>query len=239
MAIAEVASKRAESGSNAAANTDILAFPGGGVTAGDFLVVGGAMWGATTPTGITITDTLGTNYSTGTGATVLGTAPAGVTWRTFLAYGFAPTTGANSVTANPSGAANDFSFGIDAFTGVDATTPADVNGGTSTDVTISSTTPLDSITTIAANALIIGVMSVENAGTTFTAGASYTLISENESGSGNQGHSFVFRLVTTAQAYSVDWTIGQASIWAAQTHSFKPSSAAAAHIKRMMMLGVG
>ena len=220
----EVASQRASTGNNNGVDSANLAFPNN-VTSGNLLIVTGGVWGSSAaPTSITVTDTRSTSYTV-----VLGDIPAGLTWRTFIAYGNAGGSGACTVTVDPLGASHSLSFSVDEFTGADSS-PSDVAGGTSQgNVNGSAFTASDSITTVAADALIIGVMSHEVDTRTLTAGTNYTTIGENETNANNQCHHAVFRIVTTAQAYtvSIDGGAGGASGtpgWALQTHSFKPAT---------------
>jgi len=221
VAITEVGSgsQRAATGNNSGVDSASLAFPGN-VTSGSLLIVAGAMWASgAAPTGATVTDTRSTSYTV-----VVGTVPPGMTWRTFLAYGVAPSGGACTVTVNPTGSSADLSFSIDEFAGQDAS-PADVDGGTSTGL---SSTSSDSLTTVAADALIVGVTSHEGStGAITPTGTGQTQIGENESNSANQCHNACFRIVTTATSYTFSWTLLSTHDWAAQTHSFKPSTGAA------------
>lgn len=202
------------SGSQRATNTmnnvgsQTLAFPGN-VTNGSLLVVGGGLWGGP-PTAITVTDTRSTSYTT-----LLGTINGA--WRPFIAYGLAPSSGANTVTVDPDTTVYG-GFAIDEFSGVNAT-PLDVDGGSSTGT---STTPADGITTATANDLIIGCASYEGTGVTIAPGGDYTTIGELEDAANLWTYSLVFRLVTTAQAYTVDWTISSSNVWVAMTAAFKP-----------------
>lgn len=216
MAIAEVGagSQRAVATGAGVANL-AKAFPAN-VASGSLLIVAGACYNVTgAPATIAVTDTRSTSYTV---LTVVGGASS--QFRVFLAYGIAPTGGACTVTVDPTGSA-DIGYAIDEFSGVNAT-PLDVNGGSSTGL---STTPSDALTTITANDLIIGVES-HDGGPTITPGASWTQIGENESVS-FQPFNAEFGIVTTAQAYTVDWTLSVLNSWAVYTAAFKPATAAA------------
>lgn len=224
MAITEVASRRAATGNNDGVDSAALAFPNN-VTSGNLLVVLGAAWGSSAPTSIGVTDSRSTSYTV-----ILGAIPSGLTWRTFIAFGAAASSGAGTVTVNPSGSSAALSFSIDEFTGQHGT-PTDVDGGNSVGNLTNGApfTASDSITTEAADALIVGVMSHDAAGTALTAATNYTTIGENEANSSNQCHHAVFRLVTTAQAYTVGVNAANANNsaspgWSMQTYSFKPSA---------------
>lgn len=213
MAIAEVgsSSQRASVEGSVAFDTKDLPFPGN-VTSGSLLIVAGAMWNTSTQT-LTVTDTLGTSYTVEVSA---GMAGQGGFYQTFIAYGIASSGGANTVTIDPSVASAFGSFAIDEFSGVHSS-PLDVNGGTSTGT---STTPSDGITTVATNALIIGVMTHSSVATeTLTPGGDYTEFGTIETPDGSP-FSAVYRIVTPGP-YTVGWTIGNSRDWVAQTMSFK------------------
>lgn len=226
MAITEVASQRAASGNNnAIAGAGTLAFPNN-VTVGNLLICAGSVWGsAAAPASVAVTDTRSTVYTV-----VLGAIPSGLTWRTFIAYGVALSSGACTISVDPAGTSS-FSFSLDEFNGQHGT-PADVAGGdTAGNAPNASTfTASDSITTVAANALLIGVMSHDVADRVLTAATNYTLIGKNETNSNNQCHAAVFRIVTTPTAYTVGVDASSAGGGAnpgqsMQTHSFKPGVA--------------
>lgn len=215
MAIAEVSGQRATATPSGENDSAAIAFPNN-VTSGNLLIVGGAVWNDPANTSISVTDSLGTTYTT-----LLGTIHTGNRLRSFIAYGIAPSSGANTVTVNPNGSNTYMSFSIDEFSGVDST-PLDADGGTTTGT---GTAIADSITTASANALIIGVCTHNVAGSpTLTPGGSYTQIGELELND-DTAHNAVFRIATTATSYSVDWTLGSSGSWSAQTASFKEAAA--------------
>jgi hypothetical protein len=216
MSITEVGSQRATF-TSLGVQVDSLAgaYPNN-VTAGDFLVCGGQAFESGPPSSITVTDTLGTTY------TVLSYSPNSVE-RLWIAYGIAPSSGANTVTANPSGSAAYMSFSIDAFAGVNTTTPLSVDGGNSTGT---GTAVADSITTATANELIIGCMGYDGGNTTVAPGGSWTEIGQYVDNATGEIHALLFGIVTTAQAYSVDWTLGASRVWQCITASFKAAPAA-------------
>jgi hypothetical protein len=203
-------SQRVASGANDSVDSDTTDYPGN-VTSGTMLVVAGAAWGATAPTGVTVSG-CGASWTT-----VLGAVGGGLTWRTFISYGTGHAAGACTVTVNPAAASNSFSYSMDEFSG-QAASPSSVAGGDTADT---GTAPADSITTATAGELIIGVVSQDGATIAITPGASYTQIGETENNTTNQSHNAVFRIATTAAAYSVDWTLASSTSWSAQTHSFK------------------
>src|SRR5262245_50251416 len=148
MALSELSSQRAQ---NASSGTTVssrtCAYPAN-VTAGDLLIIGVTTYNsAGAPASIAVTDTRGTTYSVFSAVFDTG---AGSTQRLALAYGVAPSSGANTVTVDPAGDAW-VSMVLGAFTGQHST-PLDVDGGESHDQTL---TAADSLTTLAANALLI------------------------------------------------------------------------------------
>lgn len=237
MAIAEKASMRATGSLSGDSGT--LAYPNT-VASGDFLVCAGAMWqSGGAPTTCVVTST----RTTGNWTVLLGTI-FDSTQRTFLAYAFATSSGTCTVTVNPGGSNADSTFSIDAFTGVHAT-PLDVDGGTTVTLIASGGgTFSDSLTTATANALLLGVLTHSADTRTLTAGTNYTQIGENENNSSTQCHHAEFRLVTTAQAYTVDWTAGTGESpgnCAAQTAGFAESTGAPAVIpgRTLQLMGAG
>jgi hypothetical protein len=227
MAIAEVASRRASGFGNLIDFLDV-AYPGN-VAAGDLLVCGGQCFcggGASSSNTLAITDTRATSYSE------ISFFPNG-SERLWIAYGIAPSSGANTVRVEPFLAGNYISFSIDEFSGVDATTPLSVDGGGSTGT---STAPADSITTATANELVIGCMGYDGATTTIAPGGSWTQIGEHEDNSSDEAHALLFGIVTTAQAYSVDWTLGASKLWQCMTASFKAAAVTAAQPTQMIIV---
>ena len=217
MAIAEVAGQRAGVVYVNNVDSTTVAFPAN-VTAGNLLVVLGCVWKSGGNTGVTITDTRSTSYTVRWYQN-----SANTNFSIYLAFGIAPSSGACTVTIDPSDLGNSIEGAIDEFSGV-ADPPEDVNGGSTEG---SSTTPADSLTTLTADALLLGVMGHASAGSpTLTPGAGYTQIGENED-SFELPFNGVFRIVTTAQAYTVDWITGASVAWEAATEAMKPSTPAA------------
>jgi hypothetical protein len=198
-------------------DTSALAYPGN-VTNGSLLVLAGACFkSAAAPQAFTISDTLTTSYTNLTAA-------LGANITLLIAYGLAPSGGANTITIDPSGTGAFLSWSIDEFSGSHAT-PLDVDGGSSTGT---DSAPQDSLVTLVDSDLLIGVMSFSNvAAVTITPGGSYTQIGEDEDGVNDQVHNMVFRIVTTAQSYTVDWSTGSSVTWGAYTAAFKPAGGAA------------
>lgn len=231
MAIAEVGSGTQRNTTFAnGVDSLALAFPGN-VTASSLLVCGGqAFNGSGSPASIAISDTVLTPY------TVISFVPSSGTFeRMWIAYGIAPSSGANTVTVNPSNATDDLSFSIDEFSGVDTSSPLSVDGGHSEGT---GTAVADSIITATANELIIGVMGYDGATTTITKGASWIEIGQHANNSTDEASAMEFGIVTTAQSYSVDWTLGTSLVWQCMTASFKAASSvtpsASAPFRRMV-----
>lgn len=216
-AIAELTGQRATATQCLNSDSCAVAYPGN-VTSGDLLVVGGNTYDTGGTTGYTVTDTVGTSYTVFNCTALTGNPNA----TPFIAVGVAAATGANTVTVNPTldASANEIIFGIGEFSGTATAGILDVDGGSSTG---SSTTPSDGLTTITANSVILGLVGFQTS-STVTPGGSYTEISESQ-GSLN-GFNFVNRMATTAQAYTVDWTLGTTQAWSACTVSIKPLSSA-------------
>lgn len=217
-AIAELSGQRATATECTNCDSLSLAYPGN-VTAGDLLTVGGNTHDVSGATGYSITDTVGTNYTVYTCTALTGSPDA----TPFLAIGIAPSTGANTVTVNPTldSNADQIVFGIGEFSGTATVSLLDVDGGSSTGT---STTPSDGLTTVTANALILGVVGFQTS-TSVTPGGSHTQIAENQSAL--NGFNLAYRIATTAQAYTVDWTLGASQAWSACTIAVKepqPSS---------------
>lgn len=210
-AIAELSGQRATATECTNCDSLALAYPGS-VTAGNLLVVGGNAYDTAGTTGYTVTDSVGTSYTVYACTALTGNPNA----TPFLAIGIAGGSGANTVTVNPTidASANQLVFGIGEFSGVN-NPPLDVDGGSSTGT---GTSASDSITTISANALILGVVGFQTAAAV-TPGGSYTQIAEDQSAL--DAFNLAFRLATTATSYTVDWTLGSSQAWSACTVSVK------------------
>lgn len=205
MGFAELSSQRAET--RVSSDDPVpLAYPGS-VTAGNLLIASGSTLGTISG----ITDSVGSSW------TVVQTSTYGSYGISlFIAYGIAGGSGANTVSVNL--AAGTFtSYAITEFSGVHAT-PLDANGGSSTGT---STTPSDSITTVAADALIIGVMNPD-IDTTITAG--FTEFGEEEDWNNWTTYNAQFMVATSPGSYNMTWTLGSSSLWLAQTVSFAPAT---------------
>lgn len=202
-----------------------LAYPGS-VTANNLLVVGGSTYDTAGTTGYTVTDSVGTSYTVFPCTALTGTPNA----TPFIAVGVAGGSGANTVTVNPTvdNSANQLVFGIGEFSGTATSSILDVNGGSSTG---SSTSPADSLTTTAANSLILGVVGFQSAAAV-TPGGSYTKIAEDQSAL--DGFNLAYRVATTATSYTVDWTLGSSQPWSACTVAIKELTGGGGSINFMM-----
>lgn len=208
-------SQRASVATSSAIDSQPLAFPGN-VTSGCLLVVAGATFDGTPSTTITVTDSVGTSYTT-----LLGND--GVQTVAFVARGLAAASGANTVTVDPNDTSAFISFAIDEFCGPDAT-PLDTDGGQSTGT---GTAVSDSLVTVAAGALVVGVMAHTTAGTpSITPDSGWTQVGENEDNSCCQSFSMIFQIVTTATTYTPSWTMGSSVNWIARSISFEPAATA-------------
>jgi hypothetical protein len=211
--IAEVSGQRTKGQFDDATSASVP-FPGN-VTANNLLVVAGTVW-RDQGTTITISDTLGTGYST-----LIFVSTTDGDYRPFIAYGIAPSSGGNTVTVTAGADGSYCSFGMDEFSGADASAPLDTDGGGVSGGP--DTNPTSSLTTGVANALIVGTMSVQaNAVVLMTPGSGYTEIAEEEDNTNHQSFHTEFKIVATAQAYTVDWTIGTPSAWDLYRVSFRP-----------------
>lgn len=214
MAIAEVGAGSQRATTEFTGDSGTLAFPAN-VVSGNLLVVLGAVYGfPASGSPVAVTDTRSTSYTVRSALIADGLNDLTV----FIAFGAALSSGACTVTVNPAGTLDGVSFYIDEFSGQHAT-PEDVDGGSSTGF---GTAVSDSLTTLTSNDLILGV---ESHLSPSTITEDFTLIGEVES-QVNQAGSGQFRLVTTAQAYSMTWTLDASPDWIAYTVAIKPASTA-------------
>lgn len=224
MAIAEVGSGSQRATATGATGDRTLAFPGN-VTSGNLLIVAGCGFHPGSPDPApTITDTRSTVYT-------VASAVVFTNGRLFIGYGVAPSTGSCTVTVDWASADTGSSLSIDEFSGQHAT-PLDVDGGSSTGT---STTPADSLTTLTANDLLIGVMAHDgSSGISITPDAPWNQIGEEENNTA-QDHSAVFQIVTTATSYTASWVIGSSSPWGVYTLGFKEATGAASNVIGMLL----
>lgn len=210
-------SQRAQVATTSAVATQDFVYPGS-VTSGDLLVIAGGMYaGDGNPTFDSLTSTRSSAFSVFLGSTVA----AGLQ-RTFIAYALATSSGACTITADLGSDGADAAYisaAIDEFSGVNAT-PLDVDGGTSTGT---STSAADTITTLTANDLIIGVATHVTLATLTATGGLTTFGEYDGPGTDQVYFNAAFQIATSATAYSPTWTLGSLSGWAAQTAAFKPA----------------
>jgi hypothetical protein len=196
------------------ADSDAKALPYD-VVAGNLIVVGVACWRTTANTSIGVTDDRSTSYSTLLAST--GVAWGGGTGKPAIAYGVAGSSGACTITINPNDASNywrAFAMELDDTNA----TPLDVNGGESTGT---STAPSDSLTTLVNQAFVIGVAAYADGVVTLTPDAPNLQLDEDET-AGQQPYGVAGKILATAGATSVAWTLGGSKAWSVYTASFAP-----------------
>jgi len=185
---------------------------------GSLIVIAGAMWNTNAVQTISFTGNRGETF-----VVKSATGPA-VTPQTryFVAYGVTTSGGAETITATltQTVGTNYISFSIDEFSGVNTTTPLDVDG---TNATGTSTTPARAITTVAANALVVAVMTHDSASTTLTECGTCTKIGEEEAVAAIP-HAAEFKIAGAAGSVTMDWTAGASIIWYAYAVSFAPAA---------------
>ncbi|MCS6290352.1 MAG: hypothetical protein H8K10_15460 [Nitrospira sp.] len=190
------------------------------VTPGNVVAACGAIWNGGNMTGQALTDTVLTDYTEVVGVN----PPAGTPNKTWIAYGVVPSSGANTVTQAPAGGTGWFgSWGIVELSGVDTSSPIDVDG---LNLTGNSTAPSDSITTSAADAIVLACMSHGGGAITITAdtGGGWTALGEIE-GTSNAPYAWEYQIFSSAGAKTAYFAIGASVGWTVQTLSLKQSSA--------------
>lgn len=218
-AIAEVGAQKAVvHDSSVGAST--VAFPGN-VTAGNLIILAGAT--ANTFGGISSvvvakssgTATIGTvSQSFGATGVVLG----GFTTKVYIAYAIVTGSGSLTLSITPDlGSGNYTNAVIDEFSGVSAT-PLDVDGGEATGNSAGAT---DTITTVTTNDLIVGVIAIGFNVASITDGSGYTNLDTDVT---TAVYDAMFRIVTTATTYNVDWTWSGAQDWTIVNVAFKPTA---------------
>jgi hypothetical protein len=218
-AIAEVSGRKNTGvGNNVTSATCSLS---ANASSGNFVVVMGGVWNSGSGvTSVSVSSSGG--GSTGAFSTILGATGvsyAGGVGKAFISY--ASVTGSGSLTFTVStdvGSGNYLNLACDEFSGT--AIALDVNGG---EALASADNIVDTITTLTANDLIIGVAVIANGGATktFVDGAGYTNIATDGS-STTQAYDAMFQVVTTATTYNVDWSIpGFAFDWSAVNAAFK------------------
>ena len=216
-AISVVQSKSDCTASNFTTTTCV--FPGN-VTAGNVIVACGANWNGNNMSGQAVTDSVSTNYAEVVGSVT----PSGVPIKTWFAYGVVPSSGANTLTQQPAGGVGWYgSWGIMELSGVDTSTPLDVDGLSSTGV---STSASDGITTSAADAIVLACVTHGNSGTisiTHDSGGGWTSIGEVENYS-NAPYAWEYQIFSSAGAKTASFALGSSVGWSIQTISLKQAS---------------
>jgi len=191
------------------------------IGSGRGLTFSGAFWNGTEVNALTLTDTRSTSWSTFVGAGSAGTpdAPA-------LGYGASTSGGACTVTIDPNGGGRYGSFTIAEWDDLDSASLLDVDGGNTTGGAANAAA--DSLTTVAANTLVIGVVTHGAGAGTLTpnTGGGWTELGEIESGA-NAPSSSVYQYFTSAGSKTVDWSVNPPN-WSVQTMSLKQAGAAPA-----------
>jgi len=182
-------------------NSTTLAYPAS-VSANTLLVVWGSAYAdGSAPASVTVTGLQG--------AYTVVTCPSNFdTFINFIAYRRSTAAGSETVTVDPAGTGAYISFTVDEFSLANGLQPVlDATGACTngTSAAVSGTVT----TTTTANTLILGLVSGTE-GQTITPGGSYTQAGEKET---THPHNAVFRVVTTAQSYTVDWTVGASVHW--------------------------
>lgn len=240
MAIAERSSgtQRGTNKQGPVATCDI-AFPGN-VAAGSFITVKGAVW-HTNFASITVAIVPGSSTATigtvGRLQCATGLFNAGGYGRTFIAYAPVLTAGTLTMRVSTDQASNNwYNVCCDEFTG--SNIALDVDGGESHSAGASSVNLLDTITTLTANDLIIGVGMADADTGGWTPGASYTLIASDRFAD-YWPYGAEFRIVTSPTSYNVDFTLAGPRPWNVISAAFKETAAAAGvprqamHARRM------
>lgn len=196
-----------------------VAFPGN-VTAGSLLIVAGTVSegsGSTPITSVSITKSSG-SATIGSFSYILGTTlvDSYKMAQAFIGYGLVTGSGSLTLLCDPT-PDGYMSFAIDEFSGVDTTTPLDVNGGEAAGGPTGSPV-VDTITTLAAGDLLIGAFA-----------NNVDMVAPDNGGSGwtdlatvGSGRTFpdtdycmgsaMFKIVGAAGSYNVDWSWGGGNI---------------------------
>lgn len=195
------------------------AFPSN-VTAGNVIVACGANWNGNNMSGQAVTDSVSTNYA----EVISSVTPSGVSIKTWFAYGVVNSSGANTLTQQPVGGVGWYgSWGIMELSGVDTSTPLDVDGLSSTGT---STSASDGITTSAADTIVLACVSHGNSGTisiTHDSGGGWTSIGEVENYS-NAPYAWEYQIFASAGSKTAGFTLGSSVGWVVQTISLKQAS---------------
>jgi hypothetical protein len=226
VAIAEVADQVATGSGSGTVFADVV-FPDD-VTAGSLVTVKGAVWNDGGLTTINVAKQAGdaTIGSVAVLQSTTGLSYAGGLVHEFIAYATVIGPGALTmrVTTNLATATNYFSISCDEFSG--SNIALDVNGGETIGF---DTAPTSTITTLTANALVIGVISTDTGLTSWSAGSGFTLI-DSVTSAAIQPYAAEFRVVGAPGEYDVnfDYTAGGGEIdYSILSAAFKETAAGA------------
>lgn len=202
MSIAEVSGQRFANKANGVASLD-FPFPND-VTAGSIVTLLGATWiGTGGPLTLSVAKLSGVATLS---AFNVRNPVSGFDWfgrgGTFIAY--ALVTGSGSLTLRATGSdIGTINAVTDEFSGVNAASPLDVDGGELT-FGPGATGVTDTITTGYDNSLILGAVAADGVGS-WIPGSGYTEIAEDLSGA-YIPYSTAYRVAGVAGTYNVDWT---------------------------------
>src|SRR5262245_55489571 len=201
-----------------AVTSSALAYPGS-VTTRQLLIAGGETFDDA------VTQSLTSTCSSGSWTVSSFDFTGANLGRAWVAWAIANASGACTVTLalSPS---SEASWAIVTASGVDTSTPLDVDGGGQFGT---STSPARSLTTTTANALIIGAMAAEYdlAAVTITPPSSPAVELAEDEGGTFAPYSLVYRLATTATNYTLSWTLSRSMNWGVVVVAFREATAAA------------
>jgi len=220
VSFAELSSQRAVSTSGGFAATKVASTPGS-VTAGNFIVAGGAHEQGTFPSLVisagAAADGVGWRDVRSRRA-VNGNVFSHISWAQILTAGACTVTRTMKDTAG--GAVGAYgSFSITEFSG----TPYEV---TSSDELGTSTSPAPGSVPVLTGDLLLGVVTYRVGGTTCTQPSGWSLIGEQEAYGADQPHHFAFKVALANGTETPVWTLSSSGIWLAQVVVLRPLSAA-------------
>lgn len=229
-AISEVSLQRKSADSAASVASFDITFAVN-VTVGNLICVGGGFYNGTSDATVVVSDSRSTAFST-----YFGTFEDNG-YYTYIACGKVPSSGANTITITPS-VDSYIGAAIDEFSGQDLGSFLDVDGG-SNNGTDDLAQPSIDITTVADNALILGVMAHGKSGsTTLDEPVGSTLVGEQESNACCQSYSFVFEIVGTGGLQTLTWNMNDTSGWTWFTYaiSVKPATGGGAAVRHKAII---
>lgn len=196
------------------------------VKVGDYMSIEGAAWGATAPTDIIVYATckdLGVGVAMDiTLGTVIDSA-----YRTFIARGFVTNSGPCTVSVNPQGTVNDFSWTQTIYKGVDPNTPVDIDGGNSSG-TVGATPSIagEAATSPLGHGWMHTAVFTHGSATNISlgAGTNHSQTGKNEENIQSQAHVFVGRLLpyaTLSNTALATYGAGSGAPWTMQSMGFR------------------